>query len=159
MRVRRQQMNKNAQYIPSLPNAPFSPRIGDALPLCSPCLRVRPFPQIVGRKRGPSSYLLQQPTPKNKGCRNANIILGIIQFNTSNKKKTTSKLVLSKEMVFSLFSYFPGNCCLQTGSRQTLHSGIHTPFYCFSGISPSMYLQRILMPFTFSPPCGIIRSA
>lgn len=156
MRVRRQQMNKNAQYIPSLPNAPFSPRIGDALPLCSPCLRVRPFPQIVGRKRDPSSYLLQQPTPKNKGCRNENIILGIIQFKTSDKKKTTSKLVLSKEMVFSLFS---GELLL-TDRKSSDPAFRHThPFYCFSGISPSMYLQRILMPFTFSPPCGIIRSA
>ena len=156
MRVRRQQMNKNAQYIPSLPNAPFSPRIGDALPLCSPCLHVRPFPQIVGRKRGPSSYLLQQPTPKNKGSRNANIILGIIQFKTSNKKKTTSKLILSKEMVFSLFS---GELLL-TDRKSSGPAFRHThPFYCFPGISPSMYLQRILMPFTFSPPCGIIRSA
>ena len=158
MRVRRQQMNKNAQYIPSLPNAPFSPRIGDALPLCSPCLRVRPFPQIVGRKRGPSSYLLQQPTTKNKGSRNANIILGIIQFKTIQQKKNTSKLVLSKEMVFSLFSRELLLTDRKSPDRGSAFRHTH-PFYCFSGISPSMYLQRILMPFTFSPPCGIIRSA
>ena len=29
----------------------------------------------------------------------------------------------------------------------------------FFGINPSIYLQRMLIPFTFSPPCGIIRLA
>lgn len=156
MRIRRQQMNKNAQYIPSLPNAPFSPRIGDALPLCSPCLRVRPFPQIVGRKRGRHRIFCNNPRRKTKGVEMQTSFLESYSSRLSNKKKTTSKLVLSKEMVFSLFS---GELLL-TDRKSSDPAFRHThPFYCFSGISPSMYLQRILIPFTFSPPCGIIRSA